>query len=267
METIETGIKQLVIRPVNKVKFSGVSSYARTKTVFAGAELNQNGLYNTGLTPTQEKHYEQVLNLAPGTLGRKSLYWADVEISLWNDKPTYFNLSGPLDEIKESVIKAHSKIANSELSLAKTPSALFYIDDVEEKAKLEAMAIDYELQATDLFVELSLEDKKAALRVYGKAGIDDMSETMVKAELYKFVKKDPIRFVKMLSDKARMLTRALLEELIEKKIVTKKGAYFYHNEDMIGNSTDGCLDYLEDPKNQSVKIAMVKRMKELRKSK
>lgn len=264
---METEIKTLVVRPVNKIKFSGVSSYSKTKTVFAGAELDQNGLYRTGLTKEKEKYYEQQLSLAPGTLGKKSLFWADLEISLWNDKPTQFTFEGLMDELKESVIKAHSKIANSELDLAKNPGALFYIDDPEEKAKLEAMSIDYELQATDLFVELSIEDKKACLRVYGKSGIDDMSETMVKSELYKFLKKDPVRFVKMLQDRDRLKNKALLEELIEKRIVTKKGAYFYHNEDMIGSSTDGALDYLEDPKNQAIKLALVKKVKDLRKSK
>lgn len=267
METVSTELKKIVIKPVTKVKFSGVSSYSKTKTSFGGAELDQNGLYKTGLTPEKERHYEKILGLTTGTLGRKSLFWADLPFDLSNDKSTTMYLSGPMDELKEYVIKAHSKIANSELELQKNPQALFYIDDPEEKAKLEASIIDYELQATDLFVELPIEDKRAALRVYGKAGIDDMSETMVKAELFKFLKKDPARFVNTLKDKERMRNRALLEELIEKRLITKKGAYFYHGEDMIGNSTDSALDYLEDPKNQVIKISLVKKVKESRKSK
>lgn len=264
MET-EIGVKELVLKPVVKVKFSGVSSYSKTQTVFCGAELDLNGLYKTGLTKEQEKHYEGVLNLPAGTLGKKSPFWGDLEIRINNDKPTRFALSGYMDEIKEAVIRAHSKIANSELHLAANPTALFYIDDAEEKAKLEAGKMDAELDALDQFTTLKIEDKRAALRLYGKKGIDNMSETMVKAELYKEVKNDPMRFLRIIGDPKTMKAKALLEELVEKRVVNKKGAYYYNNEDMIGSSTEEAVAYLMDIKNQQIKIALEKRVKDLRK--
>lgn len=260
-------LKVLVIKPVVKPKFSGVSSYSKTQTVFCGAELDSNGLYKTGLTKEQEKHYEKELGLAPGTLGKKSTFWGDLEIRLNNDKSTRLTLSGPMDELKESVIKQHSKIANSELHLGNSPSAMFYIDDPEEKAKLESAKIDYELQALDEFTTLSIEDKRAMLRLYGHSGVDDMSETMVKAELYKEVKKDPMYFVKKLAKPSEMKNEALLKELVEKRIVTKKGAHYMYNEDILGASTDAALGYLADPKNQSVKLILMDKVKQLRKSK
>lgn len=264
---METEVKTLVIKPIVKPKFSGVSSYSKTQTVFCGAEMDSNGLYKTGLTREQETHYEKVLNLAPGTLGKKSPFWGDLEIRINNDKPTRFSLSGYMDELRESVIKAHSKIANSELHLMNNPQAMFYIDDPEEKAKLEASKMDYELQALDEFTTLPIEDKRSMLRLYGKSGIDDMSETMVKAELYKEVKKDPSYFVKTLQNPKSMKANALLKELVEKRIVTKKGAYYYNNEDLIGGSTEEAVSYLMDIKNQQIKLVLEEKAKKLRKTK
>lgn len=262
-----TEVKELVIKPIVKAKFSGVSSYSKTQTVFCGAELDGNGLYKTGLNREQEKHYEQVLNLAPGTLGKKSIFWGDLEIRLNNDKPTRFSLSGYMDELREFVIRAHSKIANSELHLSANPMALFYIDDIEAKAELEAQKMDYELKALDEFTTLPIEDKRSMLRLYGKKGIDDMSETMVKAELYKEVKKDPVYFVKLIQNPKLMKAKALLEELVEKRVVAKKGAYYYNNEDMIGHSTEDAVAYLMDIKNQQIKLALENKVKGLRKNK
>ena len=265
--TVE-GVKFLVLKPVVKPKFSGVSSYSKTQTVFCGAELDANGLYKTGLTRELEKHYEQALNLKPGELGKKNgEFWGNLEIRVNNDKATQFALSGYMDEIKEHVIRAHSKIANSELHLAANPMALFYIDDPEEKAKLEAKTMDYELQALDEFTTLAIEDKRSMLRLYGKKGIDDMSETMVKAELYKEVKKNPQYFVQILQNPKLMKAKALLEELVEKRVITKKGAYYYNNEDMIGHSTEDAVSYLMDIKNQQIKLALENKVKGLRKTK
>lgn len=263
----ETGVKTLVIKPIVKAKFSGVSSYSKTQTVFCGAELDLNGLYKTGLDREKEKHYEHVLNLAPGTLGKKSTFWGDLEIRINNDKPTRFPLSGYMDELKEYVIRAHSKIANSELHLMANPQAMFFIDDPEEKAKLESQKMDYELEAIDSFTTLPIEDKRSMLRLYGKSGIDNMSETMIKAELYKEVKKDPVYFVKTLQNPKLMKAHALLKELVEKRVVTKKGAYYYNNEDMIGASTDEAISYLNNIKNQQIKLALENKVKNLRKDK
>ncbi len=262
--TIDEGIKTLVIRPITKLKFSGVSSYSKTKTVFT-TQLDANtGLYKNGLTAAEEATFETELNLPKGTLNKKSPYWGELEIILNNDKATFFTLMGPQDEIKERVIKAHSRIANSEFELSKLPGALFYIDDPEEKAKLESTVIEYKLSAIEKFQEATIEEKRSALRVFGKLGIDNMSETMVKAELFKEVEKNPKTFLETLRD-PHMKERALLSEALEKKILVKKGHTFYNGEDPIGSSTDAAIEYLSDLKYQQVKLSIMERVKKARK--
>ena len=62
-----------------------------------------------------------------------------------------------------------------------------------------------------------------------------------------------------------MKVRALLEECLEKRVLVKKGPYYYNGEDMIGSSTDEVLAYLTDIKNQTAKLALENRVRKARK--
>jgi len=266
METKEIGfeIKSIVVKPVTRIKFSGVSAYSRTQIVI-GTELDgETGLYKTGLTPKEVKEFEDALSLPKGTLNPKSDWWGSITIRLNQDKPTYFTFSGAMDEIKYRVLRASSKVANSELDISKSPNVGFYIDDPEAKAAVESAMIDYELDAIEEFTKSSIETKRSLLRIFGKKGLDDMSETMIKAELYKKMKSDPKQFVEFATD-PNMKVRALLEECIEKRVLVKKGPYYYNGEDMIGSSTDEVIAYLTDIKNQTAKLALENRVRKARK--
>lgn len=261
---IEEGIKSIVIRPVTRIKFSGVSSYTRTTTKITTEINGDTGLYKTGLTTKEAKDFEEALSLPKGTLGPKSPWWGDITIRLNNDKPTYFSFSGALDEIRYRVLIASSKVANSELDIHKHPNTGFFIDDPEAKAKIESMSIDFELDAIEEFQKASIETKRSLLRLFGKKGLDDMSETMLKAELFKKMKADPKLFVEYVRD-PNMKVRALLEEALEKRVLSKKGPYFFNGEDQIGSSTDEVLGYLTDVKNQTAKLAIENRVRKARK--
>jgi len=87
-----------------------------------------------------------------------------------------------------------------------------------------------------------------------------MSETMVKAELFKEVEKNPKIFLDTLND-PNMKTRALLLEALEKKVLVKRGHTIYNGEDPIGSSTDAVIEYLSDLKYQQVKISIKDRVK------
>ena len=259
-DEILDSIKTIVIRPVTRLKFSGVSAYTRTTTKISTEINGETGLYKTGLTAKEAKDFEEALALPKGSLGPKSPWWGDIVIRLNNDKATYFSFSGVLDEIKYRVLVQSSKIANSELDIYNSPNVGFYIDDPEEKAKVESMSIDYELDAIEEFQKASVETKRSLLRLFGKKGLDDISETMLKAELYKKMKANPKMFVQYVKDPA-MKVRALLEEAIEKRVLSKKGVYFYNGEDLIGSSTDEVIGYLSDIKNQTVKLAIENRVR------
>jgi len=259
--------KQLIIKPIVKPKFSGISKHAKTFTVINGAQLDRTGLYKTGLTSEEEEKYEKELNLAKGTLNKRSSFWAELDIRLFNDKITYFNIISPLDELKEKVIKNHSLIAPTELEIFKYPNAEFYIEDLEEKAKGEEISLNLEFEALQLLMETSIQEKRGILKVYsGAKGVDTFSETLVKTELMKKVKEDPKRFIEIMND-PDLKTRILIQELIELGKLTKKGTFYSYDGEVVGNSMDSLISFFKDLKNQSIRLIAEQSIKNNKKAK
>lgn len=254
--------KQIIIRPVVKPKFSGVSKHAKTVTVLTGAQMGTTtGLYKTGLTTDEETKYELELNLPKGTLGKRSSFWGELEIRLFNDKPTYFSIVSPMDEIKAKVIYEHSAIANNELELSKNSLAEFYIEDLEAKAKLEEVKIDLTYEANQALMDTTTDEKRGYLRLYdGKKGIANLSERVVKTELFKKVNADPKRFLDYVNN-PDISTMIMIEELMESGAVTRKGSYYMYEKEVIGSSIEAAIAFFKEAKNQSLKIAMKQSLK------
>ena len=221
---MEITARQYVIRPIIRNKFSGQSYYNKTQTVIGGAQLSANGLYKTGLTQKEETEFEAELNLPKGTLSKRNAdFWGDMEVRLRNDKLTIFNIVNAYDELKFRMLQEHDKIARTEHDVVGNSTALFYIYDPEAASKIEASKMEYEFMAIEAFNEATIEEKRGLLRIYGKRGVDSMSETMVKAELYKNVKADFKEFIRLAKAKDTPV-KALLEALIEKDIIKKNYA-------------------------------------------
>lgn len=258
--------RQIIIKPVVRPRFSGISKHANTATVYTGAQLSmKTGLYKTGLTNEEEAHYESVLNLPKGTLGKRSPWWGELDIRLFNDKPTYFSIVSPLDELKEKVIREHSAIANNELELQKNPTAEFYIEDPEAKAKIEEVAIDLQFEANQILMDTTTDEKRGYLKLYGNGrGVDTFSERVVKTELFKKVNADPKRFIEMSSD-PDIKVRILIEDLLNSGKLTKKGSFYNYEGEVIGNSVDAAISFFKDLRNQSVKIVAEQSVKKPKK--
>jgi hypothetical protein len=262
MEVMEAA-KTIIVRMIPRRGFffnKGLLAYDRaTETI--GCELSsKDGTYKTGLTPEEEREYETKLNLKQGELNKRSPWWGEnIVIRLEKNKPNFIIIDTPMTELKYKVLMNSSKVAKSELDIKKSPNAIFYIVDDEAKAKIETETADYEFEAHELMSKMSPDEKKATLRIFGKKGVASHSETVVKAELLKQLKKDPKAFTAILKDK-RLKTRMLTEELIEFGIITRSGHYFRNGDDTIASSTDELLSYLDDIKNQSVKMAMQSRL-------
>lgn len=253
--------RQYVIRPIIRNKFSGQSYYNKTQTVIGGAQLSANGLYKTGLSVTDETDFEKELNLPKGTLSKRNAdFWGDMEVRLRNDKLTIFNIVNAYDELRFRMLQEHDKIARTEHDVVGNSTALFYIYDPEAASKIEDAKMEYEFAAMEAFHNTTVEERRGLLRIYGKKGIDSISETMVKTELFKEVKKDFKEFIRLTKAKDTPV-RALVKALIEKDILKQKGTYFYNGEDLLGSSTDEVVGYLLDIKNQAVKLALEGKLK------
>lgn len=262
------GPEMVKIKSAAKAGYFGISSYAKSVTTL-GCEMSLKGSWKTGLTPEEEEYYEKELKLEKGTLSKHSPWWSEIfndkyAIRLHNTKTTELMLDNPLNQIKYKVLLASSKIANSEIE-KKKPNVLFYIDDAEAKAKSEIESFNYEFEGMGTIHKMSPEEKRGTLRLFGKTGVDSTSETMLNAALVAELKKDPKAFVETINDKD-LAIKAFIKDLIEKRLITRKGNYYMHGDDTIANSTEECVEYFKDIKNQSVKLSLQSRLNKLKKA-
>lgn len=261
------GPKEVIIKKVQNVGPMGLVSYPRSTERMVAA-LSLHG-YVTGLTEQEEKYYEKELGLKEGELNcHNDKFWGEIfnvkyAPNLNKTKPTRLILDSPVAQLQYKVLLASHRVAKSEIEKNKA-GIDFYIVDEETTAKLENEVFDAELEAMELLATLKPEEKRASLRLFGRKGIEDLSESVVKSELRKEMKKDPKLFLSILQDKS-LKTKMFLEELIEYRIIGRKGNYFTNGDDTIASSTDECVEYLEDVKNQSVVLAMGTKLKKLKK--
>jgi hypothetical protein len=261
------GPKSIKIRRIPKAGYFGLVSYPKA-TITLSCQIGYKGGHNTGLTPIEEKHYEELLGLKPGELGRHSKWWSDffnVEhpIRLATGKANEIILDNPISQIKYKVLLAHDKVANSEIDKA-NPGAIFYVDNAELKAKKEVEVINLKMEGMKLVLKLSIEEKRNALRLFGKRAVDDVTESMASAQLYQEMEKDPKKFFEIMTD-GELKTKMFIQELVEKGILKRTGNYYKHGDDTIANTTDECVAYFNDIKNQSVKLTLTNRLKKLNK--
>ena len=257
--------KKIKIINLGKRKFSNLAMYPRTRKSLTTV-LGKDRRYKTGLTPTEETFFEKELGLKPGALSRKpndengTNYWADLKIIFDSKGHNELELDNITDYIKYKEAIEHPLICNSPLEKLKWPAAEWMIIDEESDATLEAVDIDHELEASELFNDMPAEDKKSMLRLYGERKLDKVSPNLIKSSLFKHMKKDPIKFKKLASVKS-LKVRIFLVDLLEAKVVTRNGNYFKNGDDPIGNSTDEVISYFEDPRNSSVKLALESKLK------
>lgn len=252
--------KTIVIKPISKNRFSGINMYPKA-VVTLSTEYAADGTYKTGLSKEEEIKLEEQLMLPKGTLSKAPIdkdgtnFWAELQIRI-SDKGLNLNTELPLDFIKYKVLKQSSKVCNSIIEKVKYPNADFMIHDLEEAAKAEEIEIDLELEAFEKLMETSSKEKKGLLKLYGKyRGLETASDSLIKTTLAKEVKKDPKRFINIISDK-NLKTRILIGDLIEHRIIVKKGNYFTNGDEPIGNTDTEVVMYLDDPKNSAIKAAL-----------
>lgn len=258
--------KKIKIINLGRNKFSSLSIYPKATKVLS-TELGRSGLYKTGLTEEEEKFFEKYFKYSEGTLSKKpadnkdgSNYWADLEIRLDAKRNNELNLEDPKQYIKYKVMLESSKICNSPLEKHKWPDAEWMIMDEESDSKIESVEIDKEVEAIEVFNDLSEEDKKGVLRLYGKRNLEKSSPSLIKSALYKELKKNPTNFIKTATDKSLKM-KVLIEDLITANIITRNGNYFKNGDEPIGNSIEEVVSYLEDAKNQTILVALKGKLK------
>lgn len=243
----------VVLKPLKKNAWSGVTHYHRCAT-YLGPYLTRSGRRYTGLDKKDEARLSKELGIE--NLSPTSDFWDTFHIRIGNtDK--YFDLDDPMDELRYIFLKNHRRVKDSLLD--NKASADFVLINKDEEAKRSNLFNRVKREAMKEFDKLTPEDTRKCLRLFGN-NAENMSNEVAENRLFNIVEDNPEMFLKKWVNNKTRETEFLIEQAVSRNIIRRNKNIYRYGTDVIAHGMQEAIDFLDDPKNQDIKIAILQQM-------
>lgn len=215
--------------------------------------FTRSGSIYTGLTPEDEKYYEKALGYENGHLSKTSAFWTNFCVKV-GSRGLILDDSIPRQAMIIKFLSNHKRVATS---LDKLTIGKDYLLINREAEAIETNRINkIRRDAIKEFDKLSLEQMRKCLRILGIKA-DRMSNELVESTLFNLVDKQPNRFFDKWVNNKQKETEFILEEAIAKGVIRKDKTHYFYGSDMFADSLDEAIAYLNDKKNQDLKLSII----------
>lgn len=235
--------------------WSGIQKYDTCALRLAPA-LDQHGRPVTGLEQADEERLEKAMSLTPGTLAKTSVYWKNFSVAIGKEG-MLINTRDPQDELYYLFLKRDKRVSKSLKELNARALAVMYSD--EEEAKTSNKSREVKVKAFQKFGAMTHADMKKVLTMYGKMGVEQLSNDRVESILGDEVELNPARFMDIVGDPL-FAKKIFIYELIEKGILKKSGSRITYDGETIGMDLNSAIAYLSDAKNQTLLAGLKKQV-------
>tara|TARA_R100000353_G_scaffold143960_1_gene103028 strand:+ start:96 stop:953 length:858 start_codon:yes stop_codon:yes gene_type:complete len=256
---------QVTLKPIKKNGWlpddhDGSIRYSKCFERLTVQALKGSGVLNTGLTEEDERRLEDKMNMSPGTLSRYNKdYWTMFRIDV-PKQGVVLNLAYPEDELKYLVLKAHQRVANSEMERFDSPFAEYVMTSQEQEAKVENKKSKLKRKAYKVFSNMNTTEMRDVLKVMGKRAGDDASVDFVESQLDKIVTDNPENFLSTVEDPTFKM-RAFIDDCTSSRVLIKNGTkYQLPGGDTVGFTLEQTIEYLQNPDNQEVYLDLKGKM-------
>ena len=164
----------------------------------------------------------------------------------------------PYDELQYLFLKSHKRVANG-LNNIKPSSDYVMINkdsEAEEANKINKVKRD----AYREMDKMSIEDMRKCLRLYGIKS-DNLSNELVEAKMNEQIELSPNKFMLKWVNNPNKETQFLIENALSKNILRRNRTQYFYGTEMIGNGIDDAIAYLNDKKNQDIKMSILQETK------
>ena len=241
---------RVILRPIRQNSWSGLVKYRNCYTDLAPYYTRSGRVY-TGLTKNDEERLSSLLGL---DLTSGSDFWKEFFIRT-GARDIYLHLEDPMDELRYLFLKNHKRVKNS--IFEHKASADFLLLNKDEEAKKSNIINRTRREAMKEFDKMSSDDIRKCLRLYGN-NADSMSNEVAENRLYDIVEANPKSFLERWVHNKSRDTEYIIERAISRNIIRKSKNIYKYGTDVIGHTMTETIDFLENPKNQDIKIAIIK---------
>ena len=212
----------------------------------------RSGMRYTGLTPEDEEYFEKALGYEKGTLSRTS-DWINFCVKI-GTRTLVLDDSIPRQAMIIKFLSGHKRVATS---LDKFTAGKDYLLINRQAEAIEANKINK--QRRDAIVEfgkLSLDQMRECLRLFGING-ERMSNELIESTLFNLIDKQPKKFFDLWVNNKSKETQFILEQAVAKGVIRKEKTQYYYGTDMIADSLNEAIAYLDSKKNQDLRLAII----------
>lgn len=215
--------------------------------------FTRSGSIYTGLTPEEERRFEKELGYTEGTLSKESDFWKTFVVKV-GARGLLLDDQYPRQEMIIKFLSNHKRVATS---LNKLDAGKDYLLINRQAEAIEQNRINkLRRDAIKEFDKLSLDQMRKCLRVLGIKS-DNLSNELVESTLFNMVDKNPKSFFNKWVNNKQKETEFLLEDAIAKGVIRKDRTQYYYGSELIADSQQDAISYLDAKKNQDLKLSIM----------
>ena len=164
----------------------------------------------------------------------------------------------PSQALAIKFLSGHKRVATS---LDKLTEGKDYLLINRQAEAIEANKINKQRREAIIeFGKLTLDQMRKCLRLFGING-ERMSNELVESTLFNLVDKQPKKFFDLWVNNKSKDTQFILEEAIAIGVIRKQKTQYYYGTEMIPDSLSDAVAYLDNKKNQDLKLAIINETK------
>jgi hypothetical protein len=244
---------KVILRPIVKDAWSGIIKYRNCHEDISSYFTRTGRLY-TGLTDADAERLGNKLNL---DLKANSDFWKTFFIRT-SGIDMIFETEQAMDELRYLFCKSHKRVKASIFEHKAT--ANFVLVNEEEEARKSNVHNKAKRQSMRELDKMSTEDHRKALRIYGRRS-ENLAAEVAENRLFEIVEGDPQGFLdKWVNNQARE-TQYIIERAVAENIIRRNKRQYTYGTETIGYGIEDAIAYMEDPKNQELRITILSEIK------
>lgn len=262
------------VKPCRKSWLHTINPNHDGNTIFSGAQIwivaarsaSNPDVVITGLNEEEREAFEKEMFLQVGALSPYNLkFWADKKnaIKIPKDGLTLDCDNNVKHKLWFKILSASKRVAKGKEDLAVNSTADVLLSSVEQEAKFDSEKINTKTKAYVKFSGMSLQDKINYLKVFneGASKVDTTTKPdLIEQTLGNIVENNPSEFLDTF-DNPYFKDYVLLEDLLSKNIITRKGGKFFINGGVeIGISKMQVITNLRSDDFQETKIGLIAKL-------
>lgn len=231
--------------------WSRVDIYQNCKHYVTSYYKRSGRRYTGDLSEREQERFTKQLGI---NFDDKDDFWDTYNIMIDSKNKVVLDTENIEDEFAVAFCENHKDVAMGYTD--RKPGTLYVLIKENDEAEVVNKRAQVKIKATVEYSKLTPEQMRKALRLYGH-NPNSVSNEVVQSTLYQLIEDDPGKFVSVWVDNPNKEVQFLIEEAVANNVIRNNKTIYKYGTDVIGYTLEETIDYLKDPRNGNVRLAII----------